>query len=112
MSQMISSHEDRSTVNNLKTKKMMISSESSATREARIIKRGRGAGPGLRAGHGYYSRRNFHHDLIGALCRQLYHNLAMGNSDSKLVFKQGVLKLSEPKTISPDDTYWTGVYEL
>ncbi|KAI4247598.1 MAG: hypothetical protein LQ352_006122 [Teloschistes flavicans] len=36
----------------------------------------------------------------------------MGNSDSKLVFKQGVLKLSEPKTISPDDTYWTGYWKL
>lgn len=33
----------------------------------------------------------------------------MGNSDSKLVFKQGIFKLSEPVAISPDDTYWTGV---
>lgn len=33
----------------------------------------------------------------------------MGNSDSKLVFKQGILKLSETKVISPDDTYWSGV---
>ncbi|KAL9613044.1 MAG: hypothetical protein Q9167_002390 [Letrouitia subvulpina] len=33
----------------------------------------------------------------------------MGNSDSKLVFKQGIFKLSEPEAISPDDTYWTGV---
>ncbi|KAL9598619.1 MAG: hypothetical protein Q9219_004364 [cf. Caloplaca sp. 3 TL-2023] len=33
----------------------------------------------------------------------------MGNSDSKLVFKQGIFKLSEPKSVSIGDTYWTGV---
>ena len=33
----------------------------------------------------------------------------MGASDSKLVFKQGIFKLSEPKTIPADDPYWTGV---
>ncbi|KAI4170965.1 MAG: hypothetical protein LQ346_008806 [Caloplaca aetnensis] len=36
----------------------------------------------------------------------------MGNSDSKLVFKQGIFKLSEPKSISPDDAYWTGFWKL
>ena len=33
----------------------------------------------------------------------------MGASDSKLVFKQGIFKLSEPKIIPADDPYWTGV---
>ena len=33
----------------------------------------------------------------------------MGNSDSKLVFKQGIFKLSEPDSISADDQYWRGV---
>jgi hypothetical protein len=32
----------------------------------------------------------------------------MGASDSKLVFKQGILKLSEPASI-PVDEQWTGV---
>ncbi|KAI4102699.1 MAG: hypothetical protein L6R37_004230 [Teloschistes peruensis] len=36
----------------------------------------------------------------------------MGNSDSKLVFKQGVLKLAEPAKIPSDDTYWTGYWKL
>ncbi|KAL9583652.1 MAG: hypothetical protein Q9212_002576 [Teloschistes hypoglaucus] len=36
----------------------------------------------------------------------------MGNSDSKLVFKQGILKLAEPKAIPSDDTYWTGYWKL
>ncbi|MCJ1237120.1 hypothetical protein MMC14_005104 [Varicellaria rhodocarpa] len=36
----------------------------------------------------------------------------MGASDSKLVFKQGIFKLSEPKTIPADDPYWTGFWEL
>lgn len=38
----------------------------------------------------------------------------MGNSDSKLVFKQGIFKLSEPDAISEQDPYWRGVslYEL
>ncbi|KAL8929526.1 MAG: hypothetical protein Q9208_001195 [Pyrenodesmia sp. 3 TL-2023] len=36
----------------------------------------------------------------------------MGNSDSKLVFKQGIFKLSEPKAIPPDDTYWAGFWKL
>ncbi|KAL8731823.1 MAG: hypothetical protein Q9181_004155 [Wetmoreana brouardii] len=36
----------------------------------------------------------------------------MGNSDSKLVFKQGIFKLSEPKPIPADDTYWTGYWKL
>ena len=33
----------------------------------------------------------------------------MGNSDSKLVFKQGIFKLSEPESIHADDPYWRGV---
>lgn len=33
----------------------------------------------------------------------------MGNSDSKLVFKQGIFKLSEPEHILADDPYWRGV---
>ena len=33
----------------------------------------------------------------------------MGASDSKLVFKQGIFKLSEQKDIPADDSYWTGV---
>jgi len=35
----------------------------------------------------------------------------MGNSDSKLVFKQGIFKLSEPAVISSEDPYWKGVSE-
>jgi hypothetical protein len=33
----------------------------------------------------------------------------MGASDSKLVFKQGIFKLSEDNAIAADDEYWTGV---
>jgi hypothetical protein len=33
----------------------------------------------------------------------------MGASDSKLSFKQGIFRLSEPKQIPADDVYWTGV---
>jgi hypothetical protein len=33
----------------------------------------------------------------------------MGASDSKLVFKQGIFRLSEQKDIRADDPYWTGV---
>lgn len=33
----------------------------------------------------------------------------MGASDSKLVFKQGIFKLSEQKNIPANDQYWTGV---
>ena len=33
----------------------------------------------------------------------------MGASESKLVFKQGIFKLQEAKTIQADDPYWTGV---
>ncbi|KAI4287979.1 MAG: hypothetical protein L6R35_002763 [Caloplaca aegaea] len=36
----------------------------------------------------------------------------MGNSDSKLVFKQGIFKLSEPRAIPVDDIYWTGFWKL
>ena len=36
----------------------------------------------------------------------------MGASDSKLVFKQGIFKLSETKAIPADDPYWTGFWEL
>lgn len=33
----------------------------------------------------------------------------MGNSDSKLVFKEGIFKLSQSRAIPADDVYWTGV---
>jgi hypothetical protein len=33
----------------------------------------------------------------------------MGASDSKLVFKQGIFKLSEQKDIPSSDAYWAGV---
>lgn len=33
----------------------------------------------------------------------------MGASDSKLVFKQGIFRLSEQQNIAADDPYWTGV---
>jgi hypothetical protein len=33
----------------------------------------------------------------------------MGASDSKLVFKQGIFRLSEQKDIPADDEYWAGV---
>ena len=33
----------------------------------------------------------------------------MGGSESKLVFKKGIFKLSEQKNIPADDSYWTGV---
>jgi len=33
----------------------------------------------------------------------------MGASDSKLSFKQGIFRLSEPQQIPADDDYWTGV---
>ncbi|KAF2497069.1 hypothetical protein BU16DRAFT_538188 [Lophium mytilinum] len=36
----------------------------------------------------------------------------MGASDSKLVFKQGIFRLSEQKGIRADDPYWTGFWEL
>ncbi|KAL8826411.1 MAG: hypothetical protein Q9191_003817 [Dirinaria sp. TL-2023a] len=36
----------------------------------------------------------------------------MGASDSKLVFKQGIFRLSEPARIPADDRYWTGFWEL
>ncbi|KAF2841368.1 hypothetical protein M501DRAFT_1014169 [Patellaria atrata CBS 101060] len=36
----------------------------------------------------------------------------MGASDSKLVFKQGIFRLSEPQEIAADDPYWTGFWEL
>ena len=36
----------------------------------------------------------------------------MGNSDSKLVLKQGIFKLSSPEPIAADDAYWRGFYEL
>ncbi|KAF2646734.1 hypothetical protein P280DRAFT_464922 [Massarina eburnea CBS 473.64] len=36
----------------------------------------------------------------------------MGASDSKLSFKQGIFRLSEPKQIPADDSYWTGFWEL
>jgi hypothetical protein len=36
----------------------------------------------------------------------------MGASDSKLVFKQGIFKLSESKIIPADDPYWASVSQL
>lgn len=33
----------------------------------------------------------------------------MGNSDSKLVFKQGIFRLSEHNLISSSDPYWKSV---
>jgi hypothetical protein len=33
----------------------------------------------------------------------------MGASESKLVFKQGIFRLSEEKAIPANDPYWTGV---
>lgn len=33
----------------------------------------------------------------------------MGASESKLVFKQGIFKLSEERNIPANDPYWTGV---
>jgi len=33
----------------------------------------------------------------------------MGASESKLIFKQGIFKLSEQKDIPADDPYWAGV---
>ncbi|KAL8809898.1 MAG: hypothetical protein Q9200_003016 [Gallowayella weberi] len=36
----------------------------------------------------------------------------MGNSDSKLVFKQGILRLAEAEAIAADDIYWTGFWKL
>lgn len=36
----------------------------------------------------------------------------MGASDSKLTFKQGIFRLSEPKQIAADDAYWTNVRAL
>lgn len=33
----------------------------------------------------------------------------MGASESKLVFKQGIFRLSEEKGIPADDPYWTRV---
>jgi High-temperature-induced dauer-formation protein len=33
----------------------------------------------------------------------------MGASDSKLVFKQGIFRLSEEKGIAPNDPYWSSV---
>ncbi|KAJ4399734.1 hypothetical protein N0V85_005936 [Neurospora sp. IMI 360204] len=36
----------------------------------------------------------------------------MGASDSKLVFKKGIFRLSEERHIPADDTYWTSFWEL
>ncbi|KAH0545294.1 hypothetical protein FGG08_000593 [Glutinoglossum americanum] len=36
----------------------------------------------------------------------------MGASDSKLVFKQGIFRLSEEKGIPPNDPYWTSFWKL
>jgi hypothetical protein len=44
-----------------------------------------------------------HDALVALTC------IPMGASDSKLTFKQGVFRLSEPQEIAADDAYWTGV---
>lgn len=36
----------------------------------------------------------------------------MGASESKLVFKQGIFRLSEERNIAADDPYWAGFWEL
>lgn len=36
----------------------------------------------------------------------------MGASDSKLVFKRGIFRLSEERHIPADDAYWTSVRYL
>lgn len=36
----------------------------------------------------------------------------MGASESKLVFKQGIFRLSEDHAIPATDPYWTGVSEI
>ncbi|KPI35290.1 Ubp5-interacting protein [Cyphellophora attinorum] len=36
----------------------------------------------------------------------------MGASESKLVFKQGIFRLSEDQNIAANDPYWTGFWEL
>jgi len=36
----------------------------------------------------------------------------MGASDSKLVFKKGIFRLSEERHIPADDPYWTSFWEL
>jgi hypothetical protein len=33
----------------------------------------------------------------------------MGASDSKLIFKQGIFRLSDPKVIPIEDAYWKAV---
>ncbi|KKF96877.1 Protein HID1 [Ceratocystis platani] len=42
----------------------------------------------------------------------LNKSLAMGASDSKLVFKKGILRLSEERNIPADDPYWVSFWEL
>ena len=37
---------------------------------------------------------------------------AMGNTDSKLVFKQGIFRLAGPKVIPIEDPYWKSVCSL
>lgn len=36
----------------------------------------------------------------------------MGASDSKIVFKRGIFRLSEERNIPADDEYWTSVGNL
>lgn len=36
----------------------------------------------------------------------------MGASESKLVFKQGIFRLSEERDIPADDPYWTRVCDF
>ncbi|KAL8677191.1 MAG: hypothetical protein Q9186_006367 [Xanthomendoza sp. 1 TL-2023] len=51
-------------------------------------------------------------ELTSKRCLLASPRRAMGNSDSKLVFKQGIFKLSETKNIPADDIYWTGFWKL
>jgi hypothetical protein len=44
-----------------------------------------------------------------AVSDSLVFSSAMGASESKLVFKQGIFRLSEEKEIPADDPYWTRV---
>lgn len=55
---------------------------------------------------GHVKLRHQHNIQLGQ-CR--LEAAAMGASDSKLVFKQGIFKLSEDKNIPANDPYWTGV---
>lgn len=50
--------------------------------------------------------------LKGALEGHTLESTVMGASDSKLVFKKGIFRLSEERNIPADDVYWTSVSGL